>query len=680
MSETHKKPKRLRLDLIKKYIQFKNPANIISENAFIILAPLPFIFIFAEQSPFSSWTSLLAASVSSAACVVFALFSRDNPALGKISGSIFIFAMFATIFPAASENPFLGFIAIILGILFFVSLFSNDKMDISGFALRSSSGKFMRSAGGFNLIVFATYFFVASGRFYESSFIFALSLIISLVLQLFQAVSRKSQFNIIISALGLSAIVFLAFSHNMEKIYVVALISIFFQLVHFGGPKRDDDYWADILINNPARLLFTIFLGLSAIGAAVLSTPAASSGSGIDVIDAAFTSVSAVCVTGLIVLDTPNDFSLFGQIVILVLIQLGGLGIMSIATLALHSMGVRLSLKHERIISSTVNTERKDLSNSLSLILKFAFIVEAIGAAALAAAFYFRGEAIGAAAFRGVFTSVSAFCNAGFSLQSDSLMSYSKDPIIINTVALLIIFGGVAPATSILLPKWIKGKTIPLNSKIPIFTTAILLVIGTLFILLFEWDGALADSNFFVKLQNAWFQSVTLRTAGFNSLDFALISNPVFILSLVFMFIGGSPGGAAGGFKTTTIAIIAAAFWANIRNKKTVSAFKRKISNESIQRAITIIFSYVFAWFLFVIMIQATQTIPAKDLIFEVVSALGTVGLSTGATTKLDNLGKIIIIATMFIGRIGPISLFMLLSKDSELTELTFPEEKISLN
>ena len=297
-------------------------------------------------------------------------------------------------------------------------------------------------------------------------------------------------------------------------------------------------------------------------GTVMLLLPAAAGKGPIAFVDAAFTSVSAVCVTGLAVLDTPTDFSMTGQVMILLLIQFGGLGIMSITTVAMHAMGRRLSLRQERLMTSLMDTDRKDLVASLVLILKFTFLVEGVGALFLTGVFYTMGDSPGQAVWRGGFTAISAFCNAGFSLQSDSLVVYQEAPLVLHMVAALIICGGMAPATSLLIPRWLRRRSIPVTVRIDLVTTAVLLVSGTLFMLAFEWNGVLSGLSIFNKIHNAWFQSATLRTAGFNSVDIADVMSPTFLVMLCLMFIGGCPGGTAGGIKATTIAILAMTFWA----------------------------------------------------------------------------------------------------------------------
>jgi len=352
---------------------------------------------------------------------------------------------------------------------------------------------------------------------------------------------------------------------------------------------------------------------------------------------------------------------------------------MSIAAVALHAMGRRLSLRHERLLTSMADTDHKDLLDALSRILKFTFFAEGAGALILAGLFLYSGDAFRQAAWRGLFTAVSAFCNAGFSLQSNSLVPYRNSPLVLHTVAALIIFGGMAPATSLVFPRWLMARRIPIAPRIALITTAVMLLSGMFFMLAFEWNGVLSGLSIADKIHNAWFQSATLRTAGFNTVDMAGVISPTFLVMILFMFIGGSPGGTAGGVKTTTIGILAMTFWANITNRNGVIYKDRWVPSATIYRAITIVASVAVVWFAVVLMLEVTQQIPGRDIIFEVTSAIATVGLSTGATARLDEIGKVIIMLAMFAGRIGPMTLFMLLSENISVPVSRCPDAKITL-
>ena len=222
-------------------------------------------------------------------------------------------------------------------------------------------------------------------------------------------------------------------------------------------PMEPREQWWEPLLNHPSRVLFTTFFGLCCLGAILLLLPQATS-MGIALTDAAFTAVSAVCVTGLTVVDTPSTFTPLGLGCLLLLIQLGGLGIMTLTTVALHALGKRLSLRQERLLTSLTETSHQDLVVSLLTIIRFTFLVEAAGSLLLGGLFLAAGDSLPQALWRGLFTSISAFCNAGFALQSDSLIAYQTNPLILHTIAALIVFGGLAPATSLLLPHWLKGQ------------------------------------------------------------------------------------------------------------------------------------------------------------------------------------------------------------------------------
>jgi trk system potassium uptake protein len=423
----------------------------------------------------------------------------------------------------------------------------------------------------------------------------------------------------------------------------------------------DARHWTETLIEHPARQLVLGFALLIALGTLLLGLPVASStATPVALIDAAFTAVSAVCVTGLIVLDTPEAWSTTGQVIVLVLIQLGGLGIMTFATAFLRALGRRLSLRQEGAAAEmTTQENRLELYAAVKLVLVFTIVAEALGAAVLTAAFAAGGEAWGPAAWRGVFTSVSAFCNAGFALQSDSLVAYASAPLVIHSVALLIVLGGLSPLVVMgLLGRARVGR---LQQRLVLVTSLVLLLGGTVLIAAAEWNNVLGDLGVLDKWSNAWFQSVTLRTAGFNTVDIAALHPATITLSMVWMFIGGSPGGTAGGIKTTTFAVLVVAVLATIRGRREVTAFARTIPHATIYRAAAVTTLGLFAVVFLLFTVQLTQDLNAVEAAFEVVSAMGTVGLSMGATAKLDVVGKIVIMVAMFAGRVGSLTMLVFL-------------------
>lgn len=462
----------------------------------------------------------------------------------------------------------------------------------------------------------------------------------------------------------------------LSSIYVLSLLSFFSD----GKNQHKSEVWWAVLINQPARILIFSFLLLSVTGTVLLMLPFVfPHGQHIHLIDAAFTAVSAACVTGLTVLDTERDFTTFGQMVILLLIQLGGLGIMSITAVAVHAIGHRISMQQERILTEITDTDHADLLKSIITILKYTLFIEGAGALLLSLLFFLHDGMLLQSLWQGFFTAVSAFCNAGFSLQSDSLVPYRNHPLILNTIAFLIVSGGMAPATLFAVPLVFKRHMRSSTIRITLFTTAVLLISGTLVFLSFEWRGMLNGLSFFDKIDNAFFQSVTLRTAGFNSLNISAATGPTLLLMLLLMFIGGNPGGTAGGVKTAVAGILALTFWNTILNRKDILVGNKRIMTETVFRSVAIVIAGGIIWLCTVIMLMATQQIGARELVFEAMSALGTVGLTTGATARLDEIGKIIIMIAMFAGRVGPMTLFMLLGNDKMFAGSRNPNARITL-
>lgn len=441
--------------------------------------------------------------------------------------------------------------------------------------------------------------------------------------------------------------------------------------------------WWEPLLGHPERLFVGTFAGLSMAGAFLLALPqSAASDHSVGLLDALFTSTSAVCVTGLVVRDTAADFRGFGQAVILLLIQVGGLGIMTFSTTALWALGRRMSLRHEGAVASLLSAQdRGHLFATARRILALTALTEAVGALLLAVAFVRHGDRLLTALWRGVFTSISAFCNAGFALQSDSLVSYQHSPFVLHVVALLIILGGLSPAAVFAAPALARRGPTPVTAqaKLCLVAAAVLLGLGFVSVLAFEWGGSLAGLSVADRLHNAWFQSVTLRTAGFNSIDLTAVRPPTFTLMLLWMFIGGSPGSTAGGVKTTTVAVLLLSVVQSIRGRWTLEVFGRRIPERTHSKAaVTVTVAAAVAFFA-LLALELTQRMPTRLAVFEVVSALGTVGLSVGGTGALDGVGKAIITVCMFVGRVGGLTLLMFLSSRASVPAIGRPEEEIDV-
>jgi len=655
------------------------------EGALLVLSPLPLLFLCMEKtsSEFSSW-QLLLSLCAGAACFFCALTIIRKPLAGKLCAFLALGGSYGAALPYIADNPFIALAAttLLIGLGFFFLDFSVEQKHPPRRQRRDRS--FQRAWWGLLMVPALLLWNVLLGTAasYLSSYVIAASFLTAQALLLYWALQNRSKKNLLLvlgSMVSLGVAFLIPHPRSVPGFTLFASAACLLVLSRNGGFSSKKEPWWDTVLNHPARMLLISFLGLCLAGTFLLLLPPSTRSGTLNLVDAAFTSVSAVCVTGLIVLDTPQDFTLFGQCAILLLIQLGGLGIMSITTVALHAMGRRFSLKQERLLISMTDTDHRGLLGSLGIILKFTLAAESLGAILLWGAFFLGGEPFFQALWRGIFTAVSAFCNAGFSLQSDSLISYNGNFFILHVVGALIISGGLAPATSLLVPRWLAGKPIPLHARIALVTTLILLLSGTLFILVFEWSGILEGLSWGAKIHNAWFQSVTLRTAGFNSVDITHIGGPTFLVMILFMFIGGSPGGTAGGIKTTTLGVLALTFRANVTGKNEIVVRNRRIRGSTVFRAITILFAGALLWIIIVTMLETTQQILSRDLIFEATSALGTVGLSTGATALLDEIGKVIVILAMFAGRIGPMTFFMLLREEQPSSGSSCPDAKISL-
>ena len=651
------------------------------------LAALPFLLASTGTDPedLVVWR-IIAAATASLFCLGAAIFIFRKILIGKIFGYLAIAGCGIAGFPYFATEPQ---IALLGGVVFIQSFFFLREFRIHqhpSFYNSPHDRSLQRARGALwtvPTIALVGFLLDPAGHGIGENAI-AAAMLISQGMVAHWAGRRQTGLSIIAwLTLPIAASAGGLFALSIGQTSLAALSISLLSLVILPRPQSPLEYqerWWELFLNHPARVLISTFLGLCLFGTLLLQLPWASTKGNIALVDAVFTSVSAVCVTGLTVLDTPHDFTLLGQWFILLLIQLGGLGIMTISTVALHAMGKRLSLRQERLLTTLTETSHSDLIGSLVMIVRFTLFTEFVGAVLLTGCFLSTGDSLSLALWRGFFTSISAFCNAGFALQSDNLVSYQSNPLILHTIAGLIILGGLAPATCLMLPAWLRGRAIPLAPRIALMTTTVLLLAGTLCFLVFEWNGALSSFSFTGKLNNAWFQSVTLRTAGFNSVDISGVIAPTFMVMLSFMFIGGSPGGTAGGIKTTTIGILAMTFWASITGHNEVIAQNRRIPQSTINRAITVVSSGVLVWFSAVLALQITQQLPARDLAFEVTSALGTVGLSLGITPYLDGIGKIIIILTMFIGRIGPMTLFTLLSLNVAPADTRCPDARITLN
>ncbi|MBN2547243.1 MAG: hypothetical protein JXB50_15680 [Spirochaetes bacterium] len=468
------------------------------------------------------------------------------------------------------------------------------------------------------------------------------------------------------------------FSSGSNEIYYHTITQVFiFFLFVLKLSKANVTYLLNKKLK-PVQLFILSFLILIIIGTLLLKMPASTVNKGnISILDALFTSTSAVCVTGLIVKDTANDFTTFGKIIILILIQLGGLGIMTSTAFLTMLFFSRISVT-ERFMLSEIYTHESlpDIPNILKAIFFSTISIELFCSAVLFISWHKDLPSYKTAIFHSVFHSVSAFCNAGFSTFSDSLMKYSNNIPVIITISFLIIIGGLGFLTLFNLFSAVKPKNkkiISTHTKIVLTVSLTLITTGTLLIFLLEYNNSFINLTLKEKILSSFFQSVTARTAGFNTVNIGSLTTPILLLISFLMLIGGSPGSTAGGIKTTTFGILIASVSNTIQNKDCIEIFKRKIDNRIVFKAFSLaVLSLSYVSVIFMLMLIMENKSPVK-VFFEVISAFGTVGLSTGITSMLSSAGKILIILTMFIGRLGPITLALSISRQNKKNLLNYP-------
>jgi trk system potassium uptake protein len=433
----------------------------------------------------------------------------------------------------------------------------------------------------------------------------------------------------------------------------------------------------------PVRILAIGFAVVIFIGTILLSLPISS----IDrkptsFIDSLFTATSAVCVTGLAVLDTGTHWSYFGKTVVLLLIEIGGLGFMSFATLIALILGKKITLRERLIMQEAMNSfNLQGLVKMVRYILIFTFSVQLIGAMILSTQFI-PIYGLGKGTYYGVFHSVSAFCNAGFDLIGNfgSLTSFAENPVIILTIAALIIIGGLGFAVWADIYSFRGIKKLSLHTKLVIVTTASLLIIGWALMMVFELNNpaTLGPMSLKGKVVNSLFASVTPRTAGFNSISTSDMTTPGRFLTIILMFIGGSSGSTAGGIKTTTLSIIILTVIAIIKGKDDTEVFEKRISNDIVRRSFVITTLASILIITVSMLLSISETGASFEYVFyEATSAFGTVGLSLGLTTKLSFIGKILLSFTMYCGRLGPLTLALALAKIKVNSKIRYPEDKV---
>ncbi|MEY3265803.1 MAG: hypothetical protein RJA15_249 [Actinomycetota bacterium] len=437
-----------------------------------------------------------------------------------------------------------------------------------------------------------------------------------------------------------------------------------------------------MLLVNPLRILPVSFAVIIVIGTALLLLPFSTSGNReTSLLHAVFTATSAVCVTGLSVVDTAAHWSVFGQGVILVLIQIGGLGIVTVVSIAVLLVSERIGLSHTRVLGADVGTESySGIGRLVRSVVLTTLIFEALFAAVLAFRFFVSHDyELSKALLHGLFHSVSAWNNAGFALYSDNFVSFAGDWFLNIALCIAVILGGLGfPVLRAIARQKTQWHLWSLHSKLTVVTTLVLLVSGTVLFLVLEWSnsrtlGALPEAS---RPLAAFFHSVQTRTAGFNSVDTAALGEESLVVSIILMFIGGGSGSTAGGIKVTTFALLAFVIWAEFRGDRDVNMFGRRIAEDVQRQALTValvaVGIFTSATLLLMILSDASLTIAA----FEVVSALSTVGLSTGVTANEGGLSQILLTVLMFVGRVGPVTLAAAITLRSRPHLFRYPTDR----
>ncbi|MBU0899704.1 TrkH family potassium uptake protein [bacterium] len=440
----------------------------------------------------------------------------------------------------------------------------------------------------------------------------------------------------------------------------------------------------------PAQILVLSFFVLITIGTILLKLPWAVHGSSLPFIDCLFTATSASCVSGLSVCDIGTRFTYFGQLVILLLMQLGGLGIMTFSSLFVVLLHQRFTFKNRMLVKESLNTlEVESIKDLLKNLFIFTFLVEFLGTLVLY--FYWsRSEVKFNPLFCSVFHSISAFCNAGFSLFTDNLMSYQESWLINLTITSLIIIGGLGFFTISNLKDFYKGKEdkkikiISLQAKIVISFTIFLIFFSTLVIFILESNHAFLDFSLIDKLKAAYFHAIVPRTAGFNTVNVATFTSASLFFMIILMFIGGGSGSTAGGIKVNTLGVVYGIIKSIFKGRDEIELFYRTIPRNIGYKAILILILSILVVIIGTISLLILESGRGDDfsflnILFEVVSAFGTVGLSVGITSKLSFLSKVVTIFLMFIGRLGPLTLALAIKEERLKAEYHYPEERVSV-
>ena len=474
---------------------------------------------------------------------------------------------------------------------------------------------------------------------------------------------------------------------SLTKAYIVA-VQVYIALALFTKTIDANRFIARLKIS-PPQMVLASFGAVIAIGTLMLLLPrATSTGQSMPFIDALFTATSATCVTGLIVVDTGSYFSRFGQGIILLLIQLGGIGIMSLVAFSAAAIGRGIGMRERAMLKDILDSNFiGEVTRLLRNIVLITVIFETAGVLILSRIWARDFPTPMMTFYYSLFHSVSAFCNAGFSLFSDSLEGFRARADVVMTFAALIIIGGLGFIVLSNLFRYFLGRIrrdrprprLNLHTKVVLWTSAILLVVGTLAFYALEVDDSMADFTGSERALSAFFSSVTARTAGFSTLNMGAIAVPSALVIILLMFIGASSGGTGGGIKTNTFAVLIATLRSMLRARQDVEVFNRAIPRDIVTKAICVVMLSVGLVFATSLVVAAYERVGFTHILFETVSAFGTVGLSRGLTQGLTTPSKVAIIITMFLGRIGPLTLGLAISQRVQEQTYKYPTERVMI-
>lgn len=480
---------------------------------------------------------------------------------------------------------------------------------------------------------------------------------------------------------------------DIEFVYWLSAVHLFSTVISFyekkGTPNPEPMSGTSSFLFRlrlqPAQVVLFSFAGWILLGSLALMLPvSANPGKSIQFIDALFMSTSATCVTGLATISLIDDLSVFGQMVLLVLLQVGGLGIMTLSSSLAVIMGKNLQMREQVIMSDVLDTtSHEELLNLVVNVIRYTFAIEFIGAMILTIGFYQEGFEIGQSMYYGFYHSISAFCNAGFALWNNNLEDFKFSPLIHFTIAFLIITGGIGFSVMKDITEMIKKKkairSLSVHTKIVLVTNTLLLMTGCAYFFFGEFLHAFQDYSMWEKFQVAFFQSTTTRTAGFQTVNFNIMQPHCIYLAVLLMFIGASPGSTGGGVKTTTFAVLLQSVTATLKGKQDVEFFERTIPAQTVVKSIAIfIISLIVVSIGVLIMVRVEPDKSFLSLLFEVVSGFGTVGLSLGITPFLTSIGKLCIVSMMYLGRVGPLTLVLAVGSRVILpNNVEYPEGKV---